>query len=108
MEFSRFRDEKARFDALGAEVVGISVDPPKTNLAWSRDLGLPFRLLSDLGPKGKVGRRYGVYDEAWGLERRATFIIDRDRIIRFVEVDGLALDIQPVLTALDRLAKAAR
>jgi len=87
-------------------VIGVSVDPPATNRAWARDLGLPFHLLSDLDPKGKVGRRYGVYDESWGLERRATFVIDRDRIIRFVEVDSLAVDIQPVLKALDRLAKA--
>lgn len=106
LEFSRFRDEKAKFDALEAEVIGISVDPPETNRAWARDLGLPFRLLSDLGPKGEVGRRYGVYDPTWGLERRATFIIDRDRIIRFVEVDRLAVDIKPVLEALDRLVKA--
>lgn len=89
-------------------MVGVSVDPPKTNLAWTRDLGLPFHLLSDLGPKGKVGRLYGIYDENWGLERRATFIIDRDRIIRFVEVDQLATNIRPVLEALDRLARATR
>lgn len=87
-------------------MVGVSVDPPKTNLAWARDLGLPFHLLSDLGPKGEVGRRYGVYDENWGLERRATFIIDRNRIVRFVEADQLAVDIKPVLKALDRLPKA--
>jgi peroxiredoxin len=83
--------------------VGISADSPDRNRAWARDLGLPFRLLSDLDPPGRIGRRYGVWDDLWGLHRRATFLIDREGVVRHVIVDSLALDGQPVLDALARL-----
>ena len=69
---------------------------------------LPFRLLSDLGPKGKVGRLYGVWDDLWGLERRATFLVDKQGIIRHVDMESLALDGKGVLGALARLRRAGR
>jgi len=55
-----------------------------------------------------VGRRYGVWDDLWGLERRATFLIDSRGIIRHVDVDGLALDGKGVLAALELLRRATR
>jgi peroxiredoxin len=88
--------------------VGISTDAPERNRAWAESLRLPFRLLSDLGPKGKVGRLYGVWDELWALERRATFLVDRQGMIRFVAVDSLALDGRGVLEALAQLRRASQ
>ncbi len=35
--------------------MGISADLPERNRAWAEDLRLPFRLLSDLSPSGKIG-----------------------------------------------------
>ncbi|MBI4561725.1 MAG: redoxin domain-containing protein [Candidatus Rokubacteria bacterium] len=89
-------------------MVGISTDAPERNRAWAESLRLPFRLLSDLGPKGKVGRLYGVWDELWALERRATFLVDRQGMIRFVAVDSLALDGRGVLEALAQLRRASQ
>jgi len=62
--------------------------------------------LSDLAPAGKVGRRYGVWDDLWELERRATFLVDKQGIIRHVSVDSLALDGRDVLEALTKLRRA--
>jgi peroxiredoxin len=39
--------EVERFLAAGVSVVGISPDPPEISARWSRELGLPFPLLSD-------------------------------------------------------------
>ena len=86
--------------------MGISADLPERNRAWAEDLRLPFRLLSDLDPSGKIGRLYGVWDDLWGLERRATFLVDKQGIIRHVSLQSLALDGQDILEALARLRRA--
>ncbi len=46
--------------------------------------GVPFPLLSD--PCGKIGRVYGVYDEAAGVNIRGRFLIDPDGVIQAMEV----------------------
>jgi len=46
--------------------------------------GVPFPMLSD--PGGKIGRVYGVYDEASGVNIRGRFLIDPDGIIQAMEV----------------------
>ena len=48
------------------------------------DGGVPFPMLSDAG--GRIGRVYGVYDEAAGMNIRGRFIIDPDFVIRAMEV----------------------
>ena len=62
--------------------------------------------MSDLAPAGKVGRLYGAWDDLWELERRATFLVDKQGIIRHVSVDSLALDGRDVLEALTKLRRA--
>lgn len=46
--------------------------------------GIPFPMLSDAG--GRVGRAYGVFNEAAGVENRGRFIIDPDGIIQGYEI----------------------
>ncbi len=104
-EFSRFRDDQPKFAALNAEIVGISVDPPERNLAWTKHLGLPFRLLSDLETLGRVSRLYGVWDDTWNLSQRVTFIVDRGGRVRYVEIGGLAIETDRTLAALQQLAQ---
>ncbi len=101
---SRFRDDHARYTALNAEIVGVSADLPERNLAWTRQLNLPFRLLSD--PDGTVARRWGVWDDTWNLTKRVTFVVDRQGAIRYVEVGGLAIQTDRTLEAVTRLARA--
>ena len=48
------------------------------------DGGVPFAMLSDAG--GRVGTRYGIYDEDGGVETRGRFIIDPDGIVQGFEV----------------------
>lgn len=100
---SRFRDDNAKYTALNAEIVGISADPPDRNLARTRQLNLPFRLLSD--PNGRVARRWGVWDDTWNLTKRVTFVVDRAHRIRFVEIGGLAVQTDRALAVLATLAR---
>jgi peroxiredoxin Q/BCP len=71
-----FRDDLHKLEAMGAQVVGVSVDDVVSHLAFSRKYNLPFPLLADAS--GAVAARYGSIRD-WGLvkfARRNTFLID--------------------------------
>ena len=71
-----FRDDLHRLTALGAEVVGVSVDDTLSHQDFAKKYSLPFPLLADA--KGKLARRYGSLRD-FGLirfARRNTFLID--------------------------------
>ncbi len=46
--------------------------------------GVRFPMLSDAG--GRIGRVYGVYDEAGGVNIRGRFLIDPDGVVQAMEV----------------------
>jgi peroxiredoxin len=78
-----------RFEEEDAQVLGISVDGTATNAAWAESLGVSqIPLLSDFWPHGAVAQMYGVLREQ-GFTERATFIVDKDGIVRFKHVYGL-------------------
>ncbi len=69
---------------------GISVDSFAANKRFATDLNLTFPLLSDF--KRTVSKEYGVLDEANGVARRVTFVIDKQGIIRHIEAGKEAID----------------
>ena len=81
-----------RFRAEDAQVLGISVDYTAANAAWAESLGIQeLLLLSDYWPHGEVAQAFGVLRKQ-GFTERATFIVDKEGIIRFkhiYEVDEL-------------------
>lgn len=75
-----------RFRAEDTQVLGISVDSTDTNRAWAESLNVDnLLLLSDFWPHGQVAQAYGVLREQ-GFTERATFIIDRQGIVRFARI----------------------
>lgn len=55
-------------------------------VAWAESLGgITYPLLSDFYPHGQVAQKFGVFRED-GKSERAIFVIDRDGIIRYVDV----------------------
>jgi peroxiredoxin len=94
------------FQRYGAEIVGVSVDGVWCHLAFARDRNLRFPLLSDFEPKGKVSRRYGVYNYETGESKRALFVLDDRGVIRWSYVSPV--DVNPgadgILAALDAIA----
>lgn len=78
---------------MDTQVLGISVDPVPTLVAWAEDLGgIHYPLLSDFWPHGKVATAYGVLRDD-GTTERAIFVIDKRGIIRYVDVHDI--DDQP-------------
>lgn len=79
----RIRD----FEAANAQVLGISTDSPFSHENWAKSVGISnYPLLSDI--HRTTARDYGVYWPDWNANSRATFIIDRDGVVRFIEKYG--------------------
>ena len=79
-EACAFRDTHAQFEKASAAVVGVSADPEPSHQAFARHHRLPYRLLSD--PDGALAKAFGVPKVLGLLPGRATFVIDRDGIVR--------------------------
>ena len=75
------------FEAANTQVLGISTDSPFSHENWARSVGTSnYPLLSDL--QRSVAKDYGVYWPEWNANVRATFIVDGNGIVRFVERYG--------------------
>ncbi len=80
-----YEAELERFKNSDTEVVSISMDSTHALNAWSKAINTSFPLLSDFYPQGKVVDLYGVRHTA-GMPERAVIVIDREGIIRYIEV----------------------
>lgn len=80
-----YEAELDRFKDLDAEVVSISMDSTHALIAWAKSMGTSFPLLSDFYPQGEIVDRYGVRHQA-GMPERAIFAIDKEGVIRFIEI----------------------
>src|SRR5580658_880987 len=96
-----FRDNFARFQAAGAVILGISDDSSESHLSFSAKYSLPFPLLSDKG--GRVRKLYGVRKKFGLLPGRATFVIDREGVVRMAYSALFESDkhVRAALSALD-------
>jgi len=87
-ELCTFRDSMAKLGQAKAQVYGISVDTFFTLKAFQEHEKLTFPLLSDFNKQ--VIRDYGVFNEDMiglkGIAKRATFVIDKDGVVRHREV----------------------
>ncbi len=81
-----FRTHTDAFVEAGAQVLGVSVDSFAAVGEFQEKLGLEFPLLSDF-PKNQAGCDYGIFNEEFGIHNRATFVIDRDGVLRDVYVE---------------------
>jgi peroxiredoxin Q/BCP len=75
-----FRDLHAQILGAGLKVVGISPQAPDSHRRFRDKHSLPFTLLSDEGKS--VIRAFGVDGPLGVGVRRATFLIDRGRVVR--------------------------
>jgi peroxiredoxin Q/BCP len=82
----KFRDDLAQLSALGAQVVGVSVDSSASHADFANKYSLPFPLLAD--ENGEVAARYGSLTNlgVMKLAKRNTFLIDPEGKIAKVYV----------------------
>ena len=71
-------------------MLGITCDTVYTLRDWAEHLGgLEFPLCSDFWPHGAVATAYGVLNAQIGRPERSIFILDREGIVRYVDVHTL-------------------
>ena len=87
-ELCSVRDNLGDFVNDTTQVVGVSIDSPYSQKAWSVQQGYEFPLLADFWPHGGVATTYGVFNDERGFANRGTFIIDKQGIIRYSEMNG--------------------
>lgn len=97
--------ENAAFEEKDTQVLGISTDARGVQTAFAASLGnIPYPILSDFHPKGKVAQLYGVYNEERGTANRSVFLIDKQGVVRFKKIFPRAAD----LSVAEVLAEAAK
>lgn len=86
-----FESNLKRFESLNVQVLGISIDHKFANAAWAASMGgISYPLLSDFWPHGEVAKKYGVFREDAGMSERAVFLIDKQGIVRYIDVHDIA------------------
>jgi alkyl hydroperoxide reductase subunit AhpC len=86
-----YEAEYADFERYDAQVLGISVDSIPSHVAFARSLGgiEQYPLLADFHPKGEVSKKYGVWVEDSGICERAIVVVDKEGIVRYVDVHDI-------------------
>jgi glutaredoxin-dependent peroxiredoxin len=106
-EMCNFRDSLASFNALNAQVVGISVDSPFANMGFKEKNALTFPLLSDYSRE--TSRKFaGTYPSFAGLAgyeaaKRSVFVLDAKGVVRYAWIS----DDPAVEPPYDEVRKAA-
>lgn len=86
-ELCQVRDELADYQNDNVQILGISTDAAFALKAWAKQEGYEFPLLSDFWPHGETAKAYGVFNEAGGMANRGTFLIDKNGIVQFAEMN---------------------
>ena len=80
--------------------------------AWADSLGgIHYPLLSDFWPHGKIADLYGVLRSDAGHTERAIFVIDKQGILRYIDIHNIDLqpdneELRDVLRQIDPAAAA--
>ncbi len=80
-----YEAELSRFQDLDTEIVSISMDSMYAMGAWAKSMQTSFPLLSDFYPQGQAVDLYGLRHPL-GMSNRAVIAIDKEGIIRYIEV----------------------
>lgn len=80
-EACQFRDQYEAFKELGAEVIAVSSDSPKSHQKFKSAYQLPFIFIAD--EQKELRRKFGIKNNAFGLlPGRETFVIDKNGILQ--------------------------
>jgi peroxiredoxin len=104
-ELCAVRDSLPTFESDEVQLLAVSCDPVFALRAFADRDGLTFPLLSDFWPHGEVAQRYGVFNPDRGCAERATFIVDRDGVLRWSVRNRMpdARDLREQVRVLDGL-----
>lgn len=96
-----YQADIAKLEATDTQVFGVSVDSVPANREFAKQIGVTFPLLSDF--KRTVVKDYGIFNEEQGFGNRATFLIDKEGIIKHIDEGNGAVDPTSVIDACNIL-----
>ena len=82
-ELCELRDNIADFSDDQTALVAVSCDHMFSLRAFAEHDAISFPLLSDYWPHGAVSTAFGIFNEKVGCSGRATFVVDRDGVLRW-------------------------
>ncbi len=92
----------AKFEGTDTQVFAISEDFTPSQKEFAEKNKLTFPLLSDFS-KRKVAQDYGVLIADLGIANRATFVVDKEGKIQYIEEGKTAVDSSGAEAACSRL-----
>ncbi len=101
-QLNSYNDDLAQFEALDAQVLGISAQGLDSHEKFSGKHGFKFPLLADTDKK--VAGLYGTLGPI-GFPRRSVFIIDASGIVRYAHRAIAGLTYRPVSELVEVLQK---
>ena len=101
-QLNSYNDELGQFDALDAQVLGISAQGVDSHERFAEKHGFRFPLLAD--PDKKVAGLYGTLGPI-GFPRRSVFIVDGDGVVRYAHRAIAGLTFRPVSELVEALQK---
>jgi peroxiredoxin len=103
-------DNYSSFQAENTEVVGISGNAPFSQKAFADFAKITYPLLSDRD--GKVMQAFGVYDEPRRVAKRSYVIVDKDGVVRYLNIrptnsEKDLLSTEELLSAVKKISKGS-
>lgn len=87
-EMCQIQENLSQYASDDVQVVSVSVDSPYAHKVWAEKQNFDFPLLADFWPHGAVAQAYGVFNETAGIANRGTFVIDKEGVVRFAEMNS--------------------
>ena len=96
------------FEALDAEVLGVSVDSVWSHKAFADKMGIKYSLLADFQPRGAMSEKYGVYLADKGITGRAIVIVNKEGNVAWAKNYDIPVvpDVKEVAAALSHVKAA--
>lgn len=114
-EFMAFAERKDKFDALNAELLGLSIDQIFSHIKWDEwieenmDVQIPFPIIADMD--GGVSAKLGMVHPGKGSQTvRAVFLVDPKGFIRLILYypQEIGRNMEEILRALEALQVSDR
>jgi len=101
-QLNAYNDGLDQFEALDAQILGVSAQGVDSHNAFSGKHGFKFPLLADTDKQ--VAAAYGILGPI-GFPRRSVFIIDGEGVIRYAHRAIAGLTYRPVAELIEELRK---
>ena len=102
-EVCTMRDDFGNLQKFNADVFAISGDYVWSHHEWAKHHNLPFKLLSDHGHQ--VAKDYASYNDKTLYNKRTVFIVDRNGIIAYMDLEYSVRDNEDFDRLKDALSK---